>query len=61
MEPEKYRFLWSLNRDILDVNLREPIELMPKQGDVLFLHYLCAHAASVNAGSITRLALNHKW
>jgi len=33
----------------------------PSRGDVLFHHYLCAHASSANVSGAPRLAINHKW
>ena len=60
-EPERYRHLSSLNRDIEKFDLGDPIEITAQSGDVLFYHYLCAHAGSGNTGTEPRLALNHKW
>jgi ectoine hydroxylase-related dioxygenase (phytanoyl-CoA dioxygenase family) len=59
--PSEYALLWSLNRDIPKLILAEPLEILARAGDVLFYHCLCAHAGSTNAGTQTRLALNHKW
>jgi len=41
--------------------LSRPVELTPRRGDVLFYHYLCAHAGSMNTSSRPRFALNMKW
>ena len=60
-QPDQYEFLASLNRDIEKLNLRPPQEITATAGDVLFYHYLCAHAGSGNTGAEPRLALNHKW
>jgi len=37
------------------------VETTPGAGDVLFYHYLCAHAGSQNTSTQPRLALNMKW
>lgn len=60
-DPERYELMWSLGRDISKVDLGDPVELTPRQGDVLFYHYLCAHAGSMNTSRTPRLALNMKW
>jgi ectoine hydroxylase-related dioxygenase (phytanoyl-CoA dioxygenase family) len=59
--PREYEFLWALNRDIPKIRLAEPLEILACAGDVLFYHYLCAHAGSTNVGTQARLALSHKW
>ena len=59
--PDDYEFLTSLNRDIERLELQPPQEVTAMAGDVLFYHYLCAHAGSGNTGAEPRLALNHKW
>ena len=58
---EKYKYMWTLNRDIPLAGLAAPIELTARAGDVFFYQYLCAHAGSLNTGSEPRLALGHKW
>jgi hypothetical protein len=60
-DPEKYALMWSLNQDIDRAGLNPPLEMTPRRGDVLFYHYLCAHAGSQNVTSRPRLALNMKW
>ena len=50
LKPTKERYL-----------VGEPVELTPRRGDVLFYHYLCAHAGSKNTSAVPRLALNMKW
>jgi ectoine hydroxylase-related dioxygenase (phytanoyl-CoA dioxygenase family) len=60
-DPERYRYLWEVNRDLRKVCTNSPVEMTPQAGDVLFYHYLCAHAGSLNTGDHPRLALNHKW
>jgi hypothetical protein len=57
----KYEFMWALNQDLALADIGSPVELTPKRGDVLFYHYLCAHAGSKNAREEPRLAMNCKW
>ena len=59
--PERYEYLWCVNRDLPVADLGNPIELIADSGDVLFHHYLCAHSGSGNTSENPRLALNHKW
>ena len=59
--PERYRFLSAVNRDISEIDLGEPTEVTAVAGDVLLYHPLCAHAGSSNTRAEPRLALNHKW
>lgn len=59
--PQEYEYLAPLNREIHRLALQSPIEVTTVAGDVLFYHYLCAHAGSANTGSWPRVALNHKW
>jgi phytanoyl-CoA dioxygenase PhyH len=60
-DPQRYELMWTLGSDIGKVDLPEPVETTPKQGDVLFYHYLCAHAGSMNTRARPRLAMNAKW
>jgi hypothetical protein len=57
----KYKYLSSLSAELGRVSCEPPVELTPSRGDVLFHHYLCAHAGSDNVGSAPRLAILHKW
>lgn len=59
--PERYKYLAALNRDIPQLDLGSPREITARTGDALFYNYLCAHAGSTNSGTEPRLALNHKW
>lgn len=59
--PARYAYRDALSRDMLTMQLGEPIELEPRRGDVLFLHHLCAHAGSPNLSNRPRFALNMKW
>ena len=60
-DPEHYEMMWVLNRELAKAGLASPVELTAKAGDILFYHYLCAHAGSKNTTSQPRLALNKKW
>jgi hypothetical protein len=60
-DPERYKYLATLNGDISKLDLGSPKEITPRAGDALLYPYLCAHAGSANAGSEPRFALNHKW
>jgi hypothetical protein len=60
-DPARYEMMWALNQDIGRPDLGDPVELTPRRGDVLFYHYLCAHAGSKNTSDRPRLALNMKW
>lgn len=58
---ERFEYMWVLNEALDELDLGEPLELLGKQGDVLFYHYLCAHSGSTNASDRPRLALVSKW
>ncbi len=60
-DPERYELMWALNQELDRAGLGEPVELTPRRGDVLFYHYLCAHAGSMNTTDRPRLAMNAKW
>ena len=60
-DPDRYKLMSVLNLELNKAGLSEPIELTPKAGDILFYHYLCAHAGSKNTSERPRLALNKKW
>jgi Phytanoyl-CoA dioxygenase (PhyH) len=60
-DPEKYEFMWALGQELRQREIGEPLELTPKRGDVLFYHYLCAHAGSPNTRDRPRFAMNMKW
>jgi hypothetical protein len=51
----------ALNESLASADLGEPLELTPRAGDILFYHYLLAHAGSKNTTDTPRIALNHKW
>jgi hypothetical protein len=60
-EPRKYKYLSALSNELSRVALGPPVELTPSRGDVLFHHYLCAHASSDNVSGAPRLAVLHSW
>lgn len=60
-DPAHYELMHTLNSELDKAGLAAPVELTPKAGDILFYHYLCAHAGSKNTTSSPRLGLNHKW
>jgi len=60
-DRKTYRYMSDLNLNLHKVSLNSPVELQPRAGDVLFYHYLCAHAAGMNVSSVPRLALGKKW
>src|ERR1041385_5016852 len=47
-DPERYEMMWVLNQELGQMDLGAPVELTPRRGDILFYHYLCAHAGSMN-------------
>jgi hypothetical protein len=60
-DADRYRLMAAVNREIPNLDLGRPQEIAVRAGDVLFYHYLCAHAGSANTGAEPRIALNHKW
>jgi hypothetical protein len=60
-DTEYYQLMYTLNADLEKAGLGEPVELTPKAGDILFYHYLTAHAGSKNTTKRPRLGFNHKW
>jgi ectoine hydroxylase-related dioxygenase (phytanoyl-CoA dioxygenase family) len=60
-DPQRYKYLATLYRDISKLDLGCPKEIVANAGDALFYHYLCAHSGSNNTRTQPRLALNHKW
>ncbi|NKB71753.1 MAG: hypothetical protein GKR89_32155 [Candidatus Latescibacteria bacterium] len=55
--PEAYQYLFDLNKEIPGLDLGEPVELLPRRGDILFFQHLWAHGATLNTHSQPRLAL----
>lgn len=60
-DPTHYELMATLNQELGKADLGAPQEVISKAGDILFYHYLLAHAGSKNTTSRPRLALNHKW
>ena len=60
-DRKRYDTMWALNLDLHHLTLTNPVELQPRQGDILFYQHLCAHAGSANATSRPRVAFNAKW
>ena len=60
-DPSRYELMSVLNLELGKAGLSAPVELTPMAGDILFYHYLCAHAGSKNTSQSPRLALNKKW
>lgn len=59
--PEHYRPMWVLGSDLAKADIGEPVEIVPKRGDILFYHVFCAHSGSRNTSNYPRLAMNMKW
>ncbi|MEE2911108.1 MAG: phytanoyl-CoA dioxygenase family protein [Candidatus Poribacteria bacterium] len=59
-DPKRYEYMWVLNGDIRQLDLKEPIEVTPSRGDVLFYDVFCAHSGSKNVTERPRLAYNWK-
>ena len=60
-DPQKYELMAALNQDLNTLDLGDPVEVHAGRGDVLFYHYLTAHAGSSNATQTPRFAVVHKW
>jgi hypothetical protein len=60
-DPQKYRMMWQLGRDLDKADIGEPERIVPRAGDVLFYHVFCAHSGSRNVSAVPRFALNRKW
>ncbi|MBV7334465.1 phytanoyl-CoA dioxygenase family protein [Chloroflexi bacterium TSY] len=58
-DRKKYTYLYDLNRDIPTLDLGEPIELLPKRGDVLFFQHLFGHNGTPNTGTRPRLMMRY--
>lgn len=59
--PREFEFMWQLNQEVPKMDLGEPVEVPAEAGDILFYHYLLAHAGSKNVSERPRFALNMKW
>ena len=51
--------LYNLNKDIPALDLGEPMELLPKVGDVLFFQHLFGHNGARNTGPRPRLMMRY--
>lgn len=60
-DVQKYELMAALNQDLKLLDLGDPVEVHAGRGDVLFYHYLTAHAGSGNATQTPRFAVVHKW
>ena len=61
-DVQKYAWQRDLSKEVGGVcETIEPVEVMPRAGDVLFFDILTAHSGSSNIASEPRLALNHKY
>ena len=59
--PARYEYRNTLNADLPDIDLGDPVGMTLRRGDVLFLHHLCIHAGSKNVSNRPRFAINMKW
>ncbi len=55
--PERYEYLYDLNKEVPDLDLGQPVELLPKRGDILFFQHLWVHGATFNTQPEPRLAI----
>lgn len=60
-DPVRFETMWALNQELGAMALNEPVELMPRRGDILYYDTYCAHAGSMNTSDRARLAMNCKW
>ncbi|GAB4458135.1 MAG: hypothetical protein OHK0029_18950 [Armatimonadaceae bacterium] len=60
-DREHYALMYTLGSELDKAGLGEPVELTAQAGDILFYHYLTAHAGSKNTTTRPRLGFNHKW
>jgi hypothetical protein len=49
--------LWRLTQDIPSLDLGEPVQLVPKRGDVLFWSHLLGHNGTPNTGERPRMCM----
>ena len=57
----RYEYRNTLNADLPDLDLGDPVGMTLRRGDVLFLHHLCIHSGSKNVSNQPRFAMNMKW
>ena len=58
-DREKYRYLYHLNQDVPNLDLGEPLELMPRRGDVLFFQPLFGHNGTANVSARPRWMMRY--
>lgn len=56
-DPARYEYLFDLNRAVAGLDLGEPVELLPRRGDVLFFRHMWVHGAPCNTRPEPRLAI----
>ena len=56
-DPVRYEYLYDLNKEVPTLDLGEPVELLPKRGDILFFQNLWVHGATFNVRPQPRLAI----
>ena len=56
-DPKRYEYLFDLNRAVAGLDLGEPVELLPRRGDVLFFRHMWVHGAPFNTRPEPRLAI----
>jgi hypothetical protein len=56
-DPVQYEYLYDLNKEVPGLDLGEPVELLPKRGDILFFQNLWVHGATFNIRPEPRLAI----
>ncbi|MGY8823738.1 MAG: phytanoyl-CoA dioxygenase family protein [Candidatus Latescibacterota bacterium] len=56
-DPVQYEYLHDLNKEVPGLDLGEPVELLPKRGDILFFQNLWVHGATFNIQPEPRLAI----
>ena len=60
-DPEAYALMCQLEEAFEEVDIGNPVELTPKQGDVLFYNVFTAHSGSMNVSETPRFAMAAKW
>ena len=57
--PEFSNHVRDVDAQIKKMDLGEPMEVVAKQGDVLFFHHLLPHCGTMNVGSAPRFAIRY--
>jgi hypothetical protein len=58
-DPDKYEYLYNLNKDIPSLDLGKFIELTPRRGDILFFQHLFGHNGSANTLAKPRFMMRY--